>query len=313
MSFINIAIGIGVGAAAGGITSAINKQPVWKGMLIGAGTGAAGGALGAGLGSLGGAAAGSTGGSAAGAGGSAAGSAVAPVTGSAVTPAASSAVTPVTSSTASSLSSPTVSAALSQSPTAITSQGIGTAANLPSIGAPTAMAPTVSSSVSSVAPTASSVAPSASTGFIDSVKQLGISGVGKEALKMAAPEVIKGGLGAFTSPTYDDSADKNREQSLLNAVQMANEVYQPLDAQDSSWLPRKAQGGEIRYAAKQGGSVRLRNGDFIVPADVVSAIGNGSTKAGAKYLDHLFNALTAGPAPKAGSLAKRRAQERRRA
>ena len=39
MSFITVAIGMGVGAASGGIMSAINHQPIWKGMLIGAGTG----------------------------------------------------------------------------------------------------------------------------------------------------------------------------------------------------------------------------------------------------------------------------------
>jgi hypothetical protein len=62
-----------------------------------------------------------------------------------------------------------------------------------------------------------------------------------------------------------------------------------------------------------GGSIRLENNSFIIPADVVSAIGNGSTKAGAKYLDHLFAAIAAGPPPKAGSLAKQRAKERQKA
>ena len=74
----------------------------------------------------------------------------------------------------------------------------------------------------------------------------------------------------------------------------------------SSW----AHGGEVQHAAREGGSIRLRNGDFIIPADVVSALGNGSSKAGAKYLTHLMRALDAGPQPRAGSLAKSRAQAR---
>jgi hypothetical protein len=37
-----------------------------------------------------------------------------------------------------------------------------------------------------------------------------------------------------------------------------------------------------------GGSVDLHDGDFILPADIVSAMGNGSTKAGAQFLDEFF-------------------------
>jgi hypothetical protein len=38
----------------------------------------------------------------------------------------------------------------------------------------------------------------------------------------------------------------------------------------------------------KGGKVPLTDGAFIIPADVVSALGNGSTKAGAAYLDRLL-------------------------
>lgn len=38
----------------------------------------------------------------------------------------------------------------------------------------------------------------------------------------------------------------------------------------------------------KGGKVPLTDGAFIIPADVVSALGNGSTKAGAEYLDRLM-------------------------
>jgi hypothetical protein len=37
-----------------------------------------------------------------------------------------------------------------------------------------------------------------------------------------------------------------------------------------------------------GGPIRVSDGEFIVPADVVSALGNGSTKAGAKHLAKLI-------------------------
>lgn len=39
---------------------------------------------------------------------------------------------------------------------------------------------------------------------------------------------------------------------------------------------------------KQGGHVPLKDGAYIIPADVVSALGNGSSKAGAEFLRHLM-------------------------
>lgn len=90
------------------------------------------------------------------------------------------------------------------------------------------------------------------------------------------------------------------------ATQDVNRINSP-----QGWRPMgKAEGGIATIRAARGGSVPLRNGDYIVPADVVSALGNGSSKAGARYLTHLCNALNAGPPPKAGSLAKQRAKAR---
>jgi len=44
--------------------------------------------------------------------------------------------------------------------------------------------------------------------------------------------------------------------------------------------------GQIGYA--KGGHVPLKNGAYIIPADVVSALGNGSSKAGAEFLQRLL-------------------------
>lgn len=41
-------------------------------------------------------------------------------------------------------------------------------------------------------------------------------------------------------------------------------------------------------ALKEGGQVPLKDGAYIIPADVVSALGNGSSKAGAEFLQHLL-------------------------
>lgn len=309
MSWVAVAVGMGVGAASGGIMSAVNHQPIWKGMLIGAATGAAGGGIGAGLGALGGAAGGGAGGAAGGAGGAAGGAAggtggggmgaALGNLGTAAAPAAGGTTGSVGGTTGgvvgggggSAVVNPTVQAALSQSPTAITSQGMGAATNAPTIGlggaAPASSAPVTSTAESGL------------TSMIDKVTP---------ALKGAAPgAVLDMAKGVMGGTTFTGDAGKEQQAKEAQGTQWAQDVYQQ---PGGSWLPGKAEGGVATIRAARGGSVRLRNGDYVVPADVVSALGNGSTKAGAKYLTHLCNSLHAGPPPKAGSLAKQRAKAR---
>lgn len=91
-------------------------------------------------------------------------------------------------------------------------------------------------------------------------------------------------------------------QSIANA-----QTEEESDKVHQQYFGGFAVGGPVKLAAKEGGSISLRGGDYVVPADVVSALGNGSSKAGAKYLTHLCNSLDAGPAPEAGALARARA------
>lgn len=304
MSWVAIAVGGIVGTTAGGISSAVKGEPVWKGMLIGAGTGLAGGALGAGLGALGGAAgggaggaAGGTGGAAGGAGGAAGGGAgggAGGVTGGttgAVGGTGGGAVGGASGGGGSAVVNPAVQAALTESPTAITSQGMGAATNAPTIGiggaAPVSSAPVTSTAESGL------------TSMIDKAIP---------ALKGSVPGMVLDTAKGFTGgTTFTGDAGKEQEAKEAQGSQWAADTYQQ---PGGSWLPGKAEGGVATIRAARGGSVRLKNGDYVVPADVVSALGNGSTKAGAKYLTHLCNSLHAGPAPKAGSLAKQRAKAR---
>ena len=61
---------------------------------------------------------------------------------------------------------------------------------------------------------------------------------------------------------------------------------------------QQAQGERVGLGANvgmaQGGEVPLEDGQWIVPADVVSALGNGSTDGGARFLDQYFGAQSAG-------------------
>lgn len=54
-------------------------------------------------------------------------------------------------------------------------------------------------------------------------------------------------------------------------------------AAEAEWQARR---GLSTFA--EGGEVALEDGQFILPADIVSALGNGSTKAGARFLDEFF-------------------------
>lgn len=67
----------------------------------------------------------------------------------------------------------------------------------------------------------------------------------------------------------------------------------------------------------KGGGIAMRDGQYVIPADVVSAIGNGSSKAGAKFLEQAFNYYMENgppqgvqPPQRAGSLAGQRMAER---
>jgi len=67
----------------------------------------------------------------------------------------------------------------------------------------------------------------------------------------------------------------------------------------------------------KGGGIAMRDGQYVIPADVVSAIGNGSSKAGAKFLEQAFNHYINNgppegvkPPSRAGSLAEQRTIER---
>jgi hypothetical protein len=108
------------------------------------------------------------------------------------------------------------------------------------------------------------------------------------AAKELGLEALKGGVGAI-----------NQEIANAQTEQESEDVH-------NKYFSGFATGGAVQHAAKEGGSIRLTDGDFIVPADVVSALGNGSSTAGAKYLTHLMRALESGPPPEAGALANAR-------
>ena len=57
----------------------------------------------------------------------------------------------------------------------------------------------------------------------------------------------------------------------------------------------------------KGGQVPVRDGAYIIPADVVSALGNGSSKAGAEFLRRLMEEVKHNAVSRHGLGAARRA------
>ena len=113
----------------------------------------------------------------------------------------------------------------------------------------------------------SSAGTSATSGVLGSIPSAFTQTLAKEApsaaLQVAGP-LISGG-GGYRGPSVTDMNVKDYVEN-----KKASEL------------------GSQTWGLAAGGEVDLEDGDFILPADVVSALGNGSTKAGAQFLDEFF-------------------------
>ena len=120
---------------------------------------------------------------------------------------------------------------------------------------------------------------------------LGIAGalpVG--TLSSAAAPGMLGGLGSFAAQQLGGQAISQGVQGIQNmqAEGQARQSARLGAAQEAQKTQdAKALGSQV-YGLAGGGEVNLEDGQFILPADVVSALGNGSTKAGAQFLDEFF-------------------------
>ena len=178
-------------------------------------------------------------------------------------------------------------------------------------------------------PTAAAAAPGATT-VGDMVTQTAMGQAGAAipelATQVAAPassmfggiggdlskELLKEGFGAAFSSGEGGGAPPpasgGRPQSPYNAQQR----------EEANWLASPFSGfAEGGLTTLKGGGISMREGQYVIPADVVSAIGNGSSKAGAKFLEQAFNYYIENgppegvrPQQRAGSLAEQRMQER---
>lgn len=102
------------------------------------------------------------------------------------------------------------------------------------------------------------------------------------------------GMGIDAAITEGDMQRADKKQTAANAAAAAapaaaTNLYSAPTAPISSGGQQYFATGGLTSLAK--GGVNLQDSDYIIPADVVSALGNGSSKAGARYLDQQFARL----------------------
>ena len=107
-------------------------------------------------------------------------------------------------------------------------------------------------------------------------------GVSKGVEEMTAPEPETPGP---QGPSLAPGLSPAMNPAEVNAPSSSAPLSGLASIGSSAPQQRAATGGIIMA---KGGEVPLSDGAFIIPADVVSALGNGSTKAGAEYLDRLM-------------------------
>jgi hypothetical protein len=158
-------------------------------------------------------------------------------------------------------------------------------------------------------PSVSSIAPSTpSTGVLDSVAQTGSELTGHTITGDQVSTGLKG-LAGVAGTEYtgkgiidaQDAAAKAASEDKARGLDFANQGGSGLAGVRAAGLSDgtgplgglgsigRATGGITALA--HGGQIPLGDGAYIIPADVVSALGNGSSKAGAEYLRQLMVAV----------------------
>jgi len=132
-----------------------------------------------------------------------------------------------------------------------------------------------------------------------------------------------GGLGAMLSDSISEDAaaqQADKRQGIANAAVSGTAAPGAASMYSAPTTPISSGGqqyfatGGLTALAKGGSSVNLQDSDYIIPADVVSALGNGSSKAGARYLDEQFARLNSvggvGALPESRKLMATRAKKK---
>jgi len=307
------------GAITGGVGAAITAGSL-GGAAAGIGAGAAtAGALGAGVGAISAAAQGQDVGKGAlmGAAGGVATAGVAGGVGAALGPAAVGGTQAAIQGAAQGIGNVAAGAAGGATSAAVGGQDVGKGAM---IGAGTAAAAQAASGLAggispaasnasgefgTIKPDFSSVGAAHDPGVLDSLAKgatdltgSSISGQGVKAGLAGLGGAVMGDYAGHSMVNADEAAKKANEQNAIGAANFANQdqaamsnlkglgFNSPSGPLSSLGSIGKATGGLTALA--HGGQIPLKDGAYIIPADVVSALGNGSSKAGAEFLRQLM-------------------------
>lgn len=104
---------------------------------------------------------------------------------------------------------------------------------------------------------------------------------------MAINEMTKGPPASTPNvPTLAPGLSPGMSAAEAVSPAAASPAASPMAGLGSIGQEQKAASGGLMMA--RGGQVPVRDGAYIIPADVVSALGNGSSKAGAEFLRRLM-------------------------
>jgi hypothetical protein len=153
--------------------------------------------------------------------------------------------------------------------------------------------------------------PSFALGSLVTVLEPALGGFAKkiiidEANKKAEDKRISSFLSATDYPSYDDEVATKYSSGASNTLYKQKKLGAPEYAVGGlANMPQYAQGGQPRFLSGGGDGMsdsikatidghqeaRLADGEFVIPADVVSHLGNGSSKAGAKQLHSMMDRI----------------------
>jgi hypothetical protein len=112
-----------------------------------------------------------------------------------------------------------------------------------------------------------------------------------DTVKGVGMDLAKEGIGTGMDTMQQNAQNTANSRMAQSYAQASAQQQKEKDDAFKAQLARTQGGisGGRGMGMNKGGEVALQEGQFIIPADVVSALGNGSTKAGANFLDEFFD------------------------
>jgi hypothetical protein len=117
----------------------------------------------------------------------------------------------------------------------------------------------------------------------------GVTTGSNTADKLLESQAVTGGMGGIKQGVDTIQQNKTtKAQNKLNAATSAANTSGVNQAAGMAHTLFDTPGWGSSFNAAKGGEVHLKSGQFVIPADIVSALGNGDTGAGQKFLVDFF-------------------------